>query len=210
MENKAGQMNNTKDIVNDYWNISDSEFQERILTFIDNDIDRKNKIQQWLETDHLLLQFIRQRSCLMAKVYSLKTEQDFWKTYNRNTQGEVDWLLSKMSKWMIKMNYISESFFKTQHDMKNRLKTIERQLIKAIEKLHQHMLHEQVCKLSPIDINFIFTTIIGYVRHNQQQLRIEYEQKLTHLMIIVNDIRLVKEFYDLKPNFLQVLLSFIT
>ena len=170
--------------------------------FLDNDIDRKNKIQQWLETDHLLLQFVRQRSCLMAKVYSLKIEQDFWKTYNRNTQVETDWLLSKMSKEMIKMYYINENFFKTQQDMKNRFKTIERQLTKAIEKLHQHMLHEQVCKLSPIDMNFILTIIIAFARHNQQQLRIEYEEKLTHLMIIVNDIRFVKEFYDLKPNFL--------
>jgi len=140
----------------------------------------------------------------------LKIEQDFWKNYNMITQVEALWL-SKMSKSIIHINYINETFFETQCDMKKQLKNIEKQFKKAIEKLTQHMLEEQAlcAKFSDVNMrNFILAVIIRFIRKNQQQLRMKYEEKHTQLMLIVNDIHLVKEFYDLKPNFLQVLLFF--
>ena len=186
----------------DYWNISDSEFKQRLRAIVEDDLQRKTKIQHWLETDDEVLQFVRQRSCLIANVYSLKMEQDFWKTYHNNTQIEVHWL-SKMSETMLKCNNISDKFIKTQNYMNKHLKIIESQLQQAIQKLNEH-LQQQVLKLSSIDMSLLTAVTIVFVRQDQSQLCKKYEEKNSELMLNVNDIRLVKEFYDLKPNDVQV------
>ena len=194
--------NQEEKIVVDYWNISNSEFKQRLRAIVQDDLQRKTKIQHWLETDDEVLQFVRQRSCLIANVYSLKMEQDFWKTYHNNTQIEVHWL-SKMSETMLKCNNISDKFIKTQNYMNKHLKIIESQLQQAIQKLNEH-LQQQVLKLSSIDMSLLTAVTIVFVRQDQSQLCKKYEEKNSELMLNVNDIRLVKEFYDLKPNDVQV------
>ena len=198
--------NQEEKIVVDYWNISDSEFKQRLRAIVEDDLQRKTKIQHWLETDDEVLQFVRQRSCLIANVYSLKMEQDFWKTYHNNTQIEVHWL-SKMSETMLKYNNISETFVKTQNYMNKHLKIIESQLQQAIQKLNEHLQEQQqqqVLKLSTIDMSLITPVTIAFVRQDQSQLCKKYEETNSELMLYVNDIRLVEEFYDLKPNNVQV------
>ena len=136
-------------------------------------------------------------------------EQDFWKTYNNNTQIEVHWL-SKMSETMLKCNNISETFLKTQNCMNKHLKIIENRLQQAVQKLNEHLQEQQqVSKLSTIDMRLLTAVTIAFVRQDQSQLCKKYEEKNSELMLNVNDIRLVKEFYDLKPNDVQVSSFFI-
>ncbi|CAF1558968.1 unnamed protein product [Adineta steineri] len=113
MNNDKKNEEDREAIAVDYWNMSDAEFKQRLLTSVKNDIHRKAKIQQWLEVDPTLLQLGRQYSYLIANVYALKMEQDFWKTYQGHTRIEALWL-SQMSKPMLKRNNISEAFFKTE------------------------------------------------------------------------------------------------
>lgn len=214
--NRNEEQEDIENIVDDYWNISNSAFKQQFLLIVNEDDLRKIQIQQWFETDdHGLFQFIRQRSSLIANVYSLKMEQDFWKNYNMNTQIEALWL-SKMSKSMINMTYISEIFLRTQHDMNQHLKIIEKRLKQAIEKLTERLLEEQeeeiFLKLPNTQQmkGFILAIIIRFIRQNQQQLRTKYNEKHSQLMLIVDDIRIVKAFNDFKPTLLQVLLFFFS
>ncbi|CAF1427995.1 unnamed protein product [Adineta steineri] len=202
MNNDKKNEEDTEVIAIDYWNMSDAEFKQRLLTSVKNDIHRKAKIQQWLEVDPNLSQLGRQYSYLIANVYSLKMEQDFWKTYQGHTRIEALWL-SKMSKPILKRNNISEAFFKTENFMNHHLKTIEKRSRKAIAKLDEHLQKQeegQLFKLSTINKSLFSAAIIALVRQDQSPLHKKYEEQTSELMLnSVNEQVLSQQLDQLSP-----------
>ncbi|CAF3554050.1 unnamed protein product [Adineta steineri] len=159
------------------------------------------KIQQWLEVDHTLSQIYRQHGYSITSVYSLIMEQDFWKTYQSHTHVEALWI-SNMSKAMLEYHSISVVFFNLENFMNQQLEIIEKQLHEAFVILTEYLQEEeeQIFKSSTIDTNLLTATSIALVRQDQSPLHKKYEELTFQLILNVNDIRLVKEFYDLKPD----------
>ncbi|UJR12882.1 hypothetical protein I4U23_017056 [Adineta vaga] len=151
-----------------YWNMSDSEFKQRLLTAVNNDLHRKAKIQQLLEVNPGLLQLGRRRRCWITTVYSLKVEEDFWKTYQTHTCVEVLWL-SKMKESMLKLNNISKEILKTKRT-DQRLRHIEKRLQKALrtlnEGLQQQKEEEQFLQLSTADQTLLTAAISALCKEN--------------------------------------------
>ena len=175
-----------------------------------HDDNRHMKVKQWLETDVTILQAARQQACLMAEIHFLKMEQDLWQTYHNVTRPEILWL-SSMAKSEMKRNRISLTFFKTEEYLKKHLKIIEQkfktaiyQLVQYLEQQTQHSHPLSDLPLSIIDRTLLSASIIEFVRDDRRRLREQLEEKGKLLMLIANDVRLVKAFYDLKPTAEQV------
>ncbi|CAF1489917.1 unnamed protein product [Adineta steineri] len=167
------------------------------------------KIRQWLEVDHTLSEIYRQHGYSIASVYSLIMEQDFWITYQSHTHVEVLWL-SNMSKAMLEYHSISRVFFKIENFMNQQLKIIEKQLHEAFIILAEYLQKEeeekdQIFKSSTIDTSLLIATTIALVRHDQSPLHKKYEELTFQLILNVNDIRLVREFYGLNPDEVQII-----
>ena len=192
--------------------MSDFEFKQRLLTIVNNDLHRKDQIQQLFNANNALTEIGRQRSCLISNIYSTKIEQDFWKSYQTETRIEFLWL-SKMNESMLESNNISKEFLKNQRSMSQNLKYIEKRLPKNLKKLDDRLQEreeeEEFLQLSTADKSLLTATILALVRQDQPKLRNKYEKKHSQLMLNVNDIRLVKQFYDLKPDEMQLSLLFL-
>ena len=193
-----------------YWNMTEHEFKERLFTTTSNDQRRQIKVKQWLETDVTLLQFIKQHACLVGDFYLLTMELDLYKTYINMTQPETLWF-SQISISVIKYNKICQNLFKIHTYIKKQLKMIDSQLQKSTQKVIKFVQQEeqQVSTLSIMDMNLLKAFISTFVRQDQQQLNGELDKKRHLLMLNMNDVRLVKEFFDLKPSPQQVVLLFI-
>ena len=192
----------------DYWNISDDELKERLIMIPSTNHRLQTNIQQWLETDVTLFQFIRQHASLIADFHSLNMELALCETYINMTQYEFAWL-SRMSKPMITSKKISPKFFKTQIYIKKQLKSFKRQSKAVTEKLATFLCqHQEVSSLSINDVNQLKGIITIFVQENQQQLYADIEKKKYLLMLNAYDVRLTKEFFDLNPSSQQVSVLF--
>ncbi|CAF4069102.1 unnamed protein product [Rotaria sp. Silwood2] len=194
----------------DYWNMSDTEFSERLFNITKNDQHRQTKIKRWLERDVLLLQFIREHACLLADFYILKMELDLYDMYVNMTQSEFFWV-SQMSPSMIQARTIDEQFLETHTDAKQHLEIIEKQFSQVkknvINYVQRKEQQHQMSTLSITDMNLLKAFIITFIRQDQKCLHADSEQKKTSLLLNANDVRSVKEFYDLQPTSLQIRLA---
>jgi hypothetical protein len=188
-----------------YGNLSDDVIKERLFQTMNNNIPVQHKIKEWLEKDHVLLVFIRQHASLLAQYSSLKMKVELYQSYTHMTQPVLDWL-SGMSKNSIKCNNINENFFKIQTYINKQLKNSEEQFRNIREKLAQSKQYQSpMTTASEIDLRLITSGILLFVRQDQQRFNIEYIKKRYLLMLNVKDVRLVQEFYHLKPNIRQVI-----
>ena len=199
---------NTPNIRCEYWTMSDIDFQERLFIITKNDQRRQIKIKEWLEKDATLLSFIREHACLIAEFYLLKIELDLYRAYLNRTQSIVCWI-SRMYPELIQFNNIDARFPRTHIFVKKYLKIIEKQFYQVKKNLIDYVQHQeehQISTLSSIDMSLLRAFIYTFVRQDQRQqnLYINMEHKKNLLSIYADDVQLVKEFYALKPNFVQV------
>jgi hypothetical protein len=188
----------------DYWNISDDELKERLLMISSTNHRLQTNIQQWLENDVTLFQFIRQHASLIADFHSLNMELALCETYINMTHYEFAWL-SRLSKAMIDSKKISPTFFKTQIYIKKQLKSFKRQSKAVTDNLVTFTRqHQEVSSLSINDVNQLKGIITIFVQEKQQQLYADIEKKKNLLMLNAFDVRLTKEFFDLNPSSQQV------
>jgi hypothetical protein len=169
-----------------------------------------NEIQQWL-TNAKLLQFTRQCAELMCVVYQLKIERDYWTHVHNLGMPAMTWL-STVVKNVKQQNYINWDYPRTVENVLHRQKIIENKLLQAESDLNAHLQQqsngfcEQIQNKTSIDhiMNIISQALSVLIQHDLHQLRTNYEHKKVLLKFDVNDVHLVKSFYDLNPTEEQV------
>ncbi len=170
-----------------------------------------NKIRQWLTNDQLL-QFIRQRAELMNVISQLNIEHDYW-TYVLNLDMPAMHWLSTISKNVKQRNYINWDYPRTVENILHRKRIIENKLLKTENDLNVYLQQQQTVQFfhqmqnkTSIDhaMNIISKALVVMIRNGLHQLHTNFEHKKILLQFDVNDVHLVKSFYDLNPTEEQV------
>jgi len=191
-----------------YENLFDHEIQERLLQTITYDIYLRIKVNQWLETDRTLLLFIRQHASLLANYFSLQIELELYQSYAKMTESHLSWL-STMSKTLLTRNTINVQFFQIQKYINKQLKNTEEEFRTRTEKLAKSISDQQQISSSPkVDMKLLTSSILIFVRQDQQRMNVGLIKKRHLLMLNVKDICLLHEFYDLQPDSEQVIVFF--
>lgn len=191
-----------------YENLSDHEIQERLLQTITYDIYLRIKVNQWLETDRTLLLFIRQHASLLANYFSLQMELELYQSYAKITEPHLSWL-STMSETLLARNSIDVQFFQIQKYINKQLKNTEEEFRAMTEKLAKSISdQQQILSSSQVDMKLLTSSILTFVRQDQQRLNVKLIKKRHLLMLNVKDICLLHEFYDLQPDSEQVIVFF--
>jgi hypothetical protein len=189
-----------------YENLSDHEIQERLLQTITYDIYLRIKVNQWLETDRTLLLFIRQHASLLANYFSLQMELELYQSYVKMTESHLSWV-STMSKTLLARNTINVQSFQIQKYINQQLKNAEEEFRIKTEKLAKSISDQQQrISSSKVDMKLLTSSILIFVRQDQQRLNVKLIKKRHLLMLNVKDICLLHEFYDLQPDSEQVII----
>ena len=147
------------------------------------------------------LQFVRTYAHLLNNAFYLQLEQDFWGYYDKILTTEC--ILSlPFDKEMAETNNLYRIKFKTKIQLEKHHKIILSRLQKADNDLNKHK--QQQPFDTSIDAQGLSTIISAFVRRGQHKLCAEFERKKLILKFDVNDYRLIKAFYNLKPDENQV------
>jgi len=206
----------------DYEKLPKDEIKKRLFKIIIYDDQTQNKVNQWLETDRTLLPFIQQYASLLAKYYFCKMEIGLYQSSINMTQSMLLWLQT-MSDALLQHNNINyDQFLKIRKYITKELKTSENEFEILIEKLaklmsdqqkqqQQHMSSLSSSTFANIDILFLRSLIVSFVREDQERYNIEFIKKRHLLMLYAKDISLAHDFYYLQRNAQHVIifLSFL-
>lgn len=173
----------------------------------------RKKIHQWL-TNPKLLQFIRQRAELMNVISQLNIEQDYW-TYVLNLGMPAMHWLSTINKNVKQRNYINWDYPRTVDNVLHRKKIVENKLLNAKDDLNVYLqqpvqLFDQLQNNTSIDhaMNIISEALVIMIDNGLHSLHTNFQHKKILLNFDVNDVHLVKSFYDFNPTEEQVYIFF--
>jgi hypothetical protein len=169
-----------------------------------------HQIQQWL-TNVEILRFIRQRAELMNVMSELNIEHDYW-TYVLNLGMPAMVWLSTITRNLKHRNYINWDYPWTVDNVLHRQNIIENKLVKVENDLSVHLQQqsdlfcEQIQNKTSIDhvMTIVSKALVVMIHNGLHQLRTNFEHKKILLQFDVNDVHLVKSFYDLNPSEEQV------
>ena len=127
--------------------------------------------------------------------------------------GNDRWSLDFLRFKTAKEHRTCPSYGRSEKVIEQRRKTIEDQLKRTANELHQQLvkLPEWADNVQPsIDSNLLSTAIKACVEHGQKRLRAEFKHKQSILQLDANDHRLINAFYALQPNDEQVTITHIS
>ena len=193
----------SKDVPN-FLSVPDAVFKQRLLTEVKDD---RTAIEQWLEAE-AMLRYARQCACLSSEVCYWKVEQDFWQLYMTTAIAEAIWL-SQLPKTTFTSSHIQWPYCKTEKNIRKRQKAIQKKLAMAESKLNEYVQQPLPLLMQPDDstnraMSSLAVAILSFVQKGQKRLRDGFKRKEAALAIDINDIRLVKSFWDLRPTQEQV------
>lgn len=151
------------------------------------------------------LQYVRTYAHRLNHIFYLKLEQDFWQSYAQILTTEDIGSLSPFEQEIIKKNNLYRLKFKSQSQLEKHRKSILDRLQKAEVDFNQHKL--QPCARL-IDMQRLSTVIPAFVRQGQHRLSNDFDRRKRILQCDAHDHRLIKTFYNLKPNENQVTLGY--
>ena len=190
-----------------YLSVPDTVFKQQLLAETKND---RATIETWLETE-AMLEYARRSACLTNDVCYLKAEQDFWELYMTSAMIEANWL-SQLPQKTLTSSHIQWSYCKTEKNIRKRQQTIQKKLEGAAVKLNEHLQQPLPLLLNPSEsmshaVNNLSVAVLSVVHKGQQRLRDGFKRKEVALKLEINDIRLVKSFWELQPTQEQVRLQ---
>lgn len=173
-----------------FLSVPDAVFKQQLLAEVQSD---RTTIERWLETE-AMLQFARRSACLTSDVCYWKAEQDFWELYMTTAIAEANWL-SQLPK-----------------NMQKRQKAIRNKLAVAVSQLNEHLQQSVPSVLESSEpmndtVNNLSAAVLSLVHNGQQRLRDEFKRKEATLKSDINDIRLIRAFWELRPTQEQVRLQ---
>jgi len=191
-----------------YHKISNDQFRSLILEFISSR-DINCTIIEWLN-NFSILQFLHEHAEFISIVSQLKIEQNYWNFLtDMITITKVH--LSEISKEFTNKNSINLDHSRTEEYIEHRKNLIEHKLQEAKHNFDSHSqetlpFYHQMENINTIDhcMHILSTALASLVQHNIQYLHTNFEQKKILWQLDINDICLVKSFYNLNPTDEQV------
>ena len=190
--------------VPDFLSVPDAVFKQRLLAEVKDD---RTTIEAWLETEPML-RYARRCVCLASEVCYWKVEQDFWQLFMTTEMTEASWL-SQLPKKTLTSSYIQWPYFRTEKNIRKRQKAIQKKSAMTESKLNEYLQQPLPLLMKPEEptnhaLNSLAVAILSFVQKSQKRLRDGFQRKEAASVIHINDIRLVKYFWDLQPTQGQV------
>jgi hypothetical protein len=172
-------------------------------------IPRYSHQVQEILTDSGMLKYIQQRANLMCTLYRLKIEQIYWDCIATTKQPLISWL-SKKSNDFTQQHSINWDHTNTKSNLQHRRKIIKIKLQQLKKYLHIHIqrhpprpqIEKQWCLQHTL--GFIDEALHILTRKGLNDFAFNLERKTGIFEYDMNDIQIVKYFYDLNPNQEQV------
>lgn len=195
-------------LIPNYENLSLHQFKSMLTKMIP--FCYQNFVEQWL-TNFTILEILQHRAQLMSNIVQLKIECDYWSYVSNLINMPIIIWLSEAGKDFSKKNSINWDHTKTTSNIQHRQYIIHEKLHEAENNLNFHLqqsylhygnIQDQFFMVHFIDI--ITNALHNLIDNNLYYLRINFEQKKLLLNFDINDVHIVKSFYDLNPTETQV------
>ena len=187
-----------------YLRVPDSVFKSQLLKEVTQD---RPTIENWLNIDSML-QYTRESARLTNNFCYWKMEFEFWQIYVTTAKNEALWL-SQLSKEVIYQSYISWQYCTTEKNIEKRQKELKKKSEMAATKVNEH-----IQKAPPIPsprssqvtyiMNHLSDAIITFVNKSQKSLQDRFKKREVTLKLDIEDVRLMKKFYQQEPSEQQV------
>ena len=174
----------------DYLKVPDYAFKKMLSVALEGG----EAVVQSLDTPDKL-HYARVYAQLVNDICFLQLKQDYYEQYYRVVH-EAGMGSSTLSKEVIKQSHLHRIEFITEGNMERRRQSTIEALKRAEETLEKHK-QSTMPNLSPL--------ILAFVRKGQHKLSAEFKRKLLLLQYDVNNVQLVKAFYESQPTEDQVL-----
>ena len=184
-----------------YLTVPDRVFKKMLSSAVEGG----DTIAQWLDTDEKL-KSTRELVHLVNLSRYLQLQQRMWQAYFELGNREGVWAPRKSKSTATQQNTCS-TYGRSEAFVKQRQKTIERQMIRTTNELQQFgcQLPEWTDKAQPpISSTVLFEAVDALVRNGQRRLTAEYEHKHLMLKLDADDHRLISAVYALNPTTDQV------
>ena len=195
-------------IIPKYHKISNYRFKILLLEFI-SARDTNPVIIECLNNSSIL-QFFHKHTELMSAVTQLHIERQYWNSLSQMMTITKMYLLNS-SKELTMKNSINWDHSRSEEYIEHRKNYIEHKLQEAEDNLDNHSqltlpFYHQMENINGIDecMNILPTALNTLVEYNLQYLHTNFEQKKTLWQFNIDDMCLVKSFYDLNPTDEQV------
>ena len=153
------------------------------------------------------IEFIRCYTDLMAHRSYLKLLQDQWNCYYQTGMTQHIWT-NRVPKHVAEKNSMVHAYGRSKFMIGQRRTQLEQKLEhtqNAVVQFEQQLLFQSVPNIDySSEMNSLSSKVRTFVQENQQALRSELEYKRRMLILDATDHRLVRSFFDLKPNKGQV------
>ena len=166
------------------------------------------QVMPWLDTAEKL-QSARQLANTVNILKYMKLQQQLWQEYDHVAVMQEAYT-SRITKTNAKAHNTCPSFGRSLKVIQQRRKTIDNQLKRTENELHQLLLQlpEWTDKAQPpISSVALSTAISACVDKGQQRLCAVFKHKQIMLKLDVDDHRLINAFYALQPNDEQIRLA---
>ena len=168
-------------------------------------VEDGGKLAQWLDTAKKF-QLIRRLAHLIHLSRYLQLQQRMWQAYFELGQREGVWAPRK-SKSMAKQQNTCATYGRSETLVKQRQKTIERQIRRTATELQHHgnQLPEWTDQAQPPTSSTVLVNALEtLVENGQRRLSAEFDHQHIMLQLDADDHRLISVVYALNPTTEQV------
>lgn len=179
-----------------YLNATDKIFKQMLKSAFANN----QNILQWCKSKENL-QYLREHTRLLDRVYYLKLEQDLWENYIHYGDTYGCWTCP-LSKIILRENQLEADYKMSKKSMENYQEKIKQQKQKAEEQVEKHalLLKDYQHQDSKVDEQQLWAAILALVRKGQQKLSKDYEHRKKYFENSAKDRHFVKTCYDCQPT----------
>jgi hypothetical protein len=164
------------------------------------------KLAQYLNGKNKI-DFARCYADLLGYLSYLKLQQDQW-DYNHQIGMTQHIWTNHVPKHVAEKNSMVHAYGRSRREIEQRLIQFQQKLPHVqhdIQQFEQRMLFQSVPNIDySSELDSLSSIVHTFVHENQQELRGDFENKRQMLILDATDHRLVRSFFDLKPNKGQV------
>ncbi|CAF0985688.1 unnamed protein product [Rotaria sordida] len=162
-------------------------------------VDSKD-ILKWCKSKENL-QYVREHTRLLDRVYYLKLEEDLWENYINYGETYHCWTL-RLSKTIIKDNQLQSDYKESKKSIEKYRERIKQQKKEAEEQVEKHalLLKDYQHENFHVDEQHLWATILALVRKGQHKLSQNYEHRKKSFKNSAKDYSFITTCYNCQPT----------
>ncbi|CAF1261183.1 unnamed protein product [Rotaria sp. Silwood1] len=185
-------------------------FKKIFVRRLSNSIPNQSAMIRQLLTNTAMFHFVRHRVQLVCNFSVLKIEEDYWNYVADVAMPTVRWL-SQTSKNITHRNFINWDYPRTEYNIRHRQRIIDNKLKQVEANLKIHLQQRPHCEeqgnATSFDqtMNMIDEALTILLMKDLEKYVEYFQHKKLILNFDLNEVYLVKSFYDCNPTEEQVL-----